>query len=311
MINAEELIKYFSDAVEKEEDEVGEQPSARDEIKKLRKKGFPLAIGSLGLLAGLNATNRKEKSNPGSAKLVEKLLEEAKSKNLIDESLLDSDNDSSIKKNSFLDDFKKLILNGPGYNPVHDQLLNVDKNLAPSNIAHELGHRHFYNDEDANPIARKLHNLRNGVDPRKEKSIEGRIKQGINNQLIKSGIIGGSGLISGMRRAKSESKGKKESKLNKYLPYALAAVTEIPEVGSEIAASVHGYNKLKSLGASKEELRDARNGLGLAGGTYLLGAGSKMLGAGIVRGVGYGIGKRIFKKKKKEEEKSEEDTKQK
>lgn len=173
----------------------------------------------------------------------------------------------------------------------------IDKDLAgrADILAHEMGHEHYMDGEGK------------GI-----KSVGG-----VLHALRHPAISIGSGLASihsGIKKEKLEREGKKESKWNKYKSVILPGIASAALVGSEAAASIHGYNQLKKMGASKELLKDTRKKLGHALGTYA-GMGIANIGSGLVgRAVGKGMAKGYYalkdkfgKKKEQNKEKEEED----
>ena len=164
-------------------------------------------------------------------------------------------------------------------------------------LAHEMGHEHYMDGKGKKSLGGVLHNTV------------------IRNPLIGTAHGIAAGVHSGFKSEKEKYKGKKESKWNKYKSAIIPGIHAGFLVGSEAAASLHGYKKLKELGADKETLRDARKTLGNALGTYV-GVGAVQVGSGLIsRSVGKGIGKAYYgvkkalkgKKKEEKQNKKEED----
>ena len=162
------------------------------------------------------------------------------------------------------------------------------KGKAPT-LAHEMGHGYYMNGDGKKSLGGLLH-----------------------NQYLRSpeiGMIHGAlqGIHSGIKSEKQKAKGKKESKWNKYKSVIIPGIHAAALIGSEGAASMHGYKKLKEMGASKELLKDAKKDLITALGSYA-GIGAMEVGAGAIsRSLGKKIGKKLYKNKKKEEDKNKED----
>lgn len=172
----------------------------------------------------------------------------------------------------------------------------IDRDLAGKAdiLAHEMGHEYY-------------------MDGKGKKSLGGLL----HNQILRNpatGMIGGTlaGLHSGFKKEKLERQGKKESKWNKYKSVIIPGLSAAALVGSEAAASLHGYKKLKDMGASKELLKDARNNLATTLGTYA-GLGAMEVGNGLIsRAVGKKLAQGYYKikdskNKKKEGEEKKED----
>ena len=115
-------------------------------------------------------------------------------------------------------------------------------------------------------------------------------------------VYGIHGYASGLKAAKDESEGKKESKWNKVRAVAVPAMVSAPMLISEAAASRKGLKLLKQAGASKEAMKVAKKSLGNAHGTYAsLAAGNIVAGEG-GRLVGKAVGKRRRNSQKEEQE---------
>jgi len=119
-------------------------------------------------------------------------------------------------------------------------------------LSHELGHRHYLKDKSAKKLGKISHKL--------YLSMPTKIGKSILNPAISIG--------SGIKKAKDEKKGEKESNLNKILPYATSVGSDIPMLTSELKASKKGLELLKKSGASAKDIKVAKRNLGLAFGTY-------------------------------------------
>ena len=154
-------------------------------------------------------------------------------------------------------------------------------------LAHEMGHEHYMDGKGKKSLGGVLHN-----------SV-------VRNPLIGSVHGIAAGLHSGFKSEKQKYKGKKESKWNKYKSAIIPGIHAGFLVGSEAAASLHGYKKLKELGADKETLKDAKKNLSTALGTYA-GLGAAQVGLGLAsRSIGKKIGKAYYGIKKKLKNKEE------
>lgn len=150
-------------------------------------------------------------------------------------------------------------------------------------LAHELGHAHHSSKRSKNIIGKASHKL-----------------MAVGKYADKASPF--VGFASGLNAAKKKSEGEEEGKVSKNISWALPAVSNLNTLTAESAATKHGFDSLKRLGASKGMQKLAKKRLGLALGTYGLGAASsiaKSLGA---REAGKLVGKAVYKDKKKKKE---------
>jgi len=158
-------------------------------------------------------------------------------------------------------------------------------------LAHELGHAHYqYRGGLKGFPIEAAHQLAGA----------GQIAALPVGKLIGAGV----GFKSGLKKAKLESVGEKESKFNKIQGLA-PAIIATPLLVSEGAASRKGLQLLKNAGASEKALKSAKKNLTDAWKSY----GSSVLAStGISegsRGVGYGIGRLKYGRKKSNEDKKD------
>lgn len=158
-------------------------------------------------------------------------------------------------------------------------------------LAHELGHAHYQ--------------YRGGlkgfpIEAAHQLATPGQMATFQVGKLIGAGV----GFKSGLKKAKLESVGEKESKFNKIQGLA-PAIIATPMLVAEGAASRKGLQLLKNAGASEKALKSAKKNLTDAWKSY----GSSVLAStGISegsRGVGYGIGRLKYGKKKSNEDKKD------
>lgn len=150
-------------------------------------------------------------------------------------------------------------------------------------LAHELGHAHHSSKRSKNIIGKASHKL-----------------MAVGKYADKASPL--VGFASGLNAAKKKSEGEEEGKVSKNISWALPTISNLNTLTAESAATKHGFDSLKRLGASKGMQKLAKKRLGMALGTYGLGAASsiaKSLGA---REAGKLVGKAIYKNKKKKKE---------
>lgn len=212
---------------------------------------------------------KKKSYTPEDKKLFEKLSEAAKEKGI------------KIGGNS--------PIVGPAYFPSEDAILGLESGKGADMLSHELGHRHYFKEKDANVVGKAAHKIY---------EVGGSL---VHGQIvpIASGIAAGT--AAGKSKARKEVEGKKESFIGKHGAWAGPLITTAPMLISEAAASRHGIKTLKSLGASKEYLKDAKKGMAQAYSTY---AGQAGLGAGVgivAKEQSYRKEKRKIERKKKKD----------
>lgn len=155
-------------------------------------------------------------------------------------------------------------------------------------VAHELGHSKHYAGRSGSVIGKVAHKINK---PSKSVFMNPRSK------WFPAGMAASyaNGYDSGVRSAKAEKEGKKESAINKIRTPALSVGATSPVLISEFEASRQGLKAMKRAGASSKLLNDAKLRLAAAGGTYAA-------ATGLNAGVGYFgryQGKKSVKKGKK------------
>ena len=162
-------------------------------------------------------------------------------------------------------------------------------------LSHELGHTQFLEKgRSKDVIAKTAHRLN---------SVSKLGTTGLNpqNYLMRPAVYGAHGYASGLKAAKMESEGKKESFGHRIKAAGLPALVAAPMLIAEGAATGKGLKFLKQAGASKGAMKTARKSLGNAYGTYAsLAAGNVVAGEG-GRLVGKAVGKKRYKKEKEKE----------
>ena len=178
---------------------------------------------------------------------------------------------------------------GPAYDNEKDRIVGLNSKKGADLFSHELGHRHYIKEKDAEFIGKAAHKIyMNSGDS----LVSGYIIPNV------SGVT--SGVISGIRKAKKEDKGEKESVVNKHVSWVAPLITSAPMLISEAAASRKGIKYLKEQGASKEYLKEAKKHLGKAFGTY---ASKALVGSGVglaTKQLAYRTTKRRLQKEKEE-----------
>lgn len=151
-------------------------------------------------------------------------------------------------------------------------------------LSHELGHAHHSSKRSKNIVGKASHKL-----------------MAVGKYADKASPL--VGFASGLNAAKKKSEGEEEGKVSKNISWALPTVSNLNTLTAESAATKHGFDSLKRLGASKGMQKLAKKRLGMALlGTYGLAAASsiaKSLGA---REAGKLVGKAVYKDKKKKKE---------
>lgn len=154
----------------------------------------------------------------------------------------------------------------------------------PDILAHELGHRHYMTGEGKG-LGKILHKTR-----------------GISSLGMMASPI--SSFALGLRSAKKEDKGEKESGLEKNAHLVLPVASSIPVVGSEIAADRYALEKLRKHGADPIIIKNAKKKYAYALGTYGIGVGKSILGSIISKEAGKAVGRKMIKNKKEKEDDS-------
>lgn len=135
-------------------------------------------------------------------------------------------------------------------------VVSGDKFKAPEVLAHELGHVHYFEDEDAEPIGKTAHKMRT-----------------MDNGLVHLGV----GALSGL------SKGG----VARIVGYGTPTGNLGVHLAQELPASYTAMKKLKKHGATKEDLDKYEKSLKSAAGTYLTSGianiGSATLGRGLTK----------------------------
>lgn len=159
-------------------------------------------------------------------------------------------------------------------------------------LAHELGHAHYDANEKAGKVGKAAH--------------KAYFKLGGSKLFYKVSPVTaiGTGVASGIHKAKKEAKGEKEGKLSKVAPYLAPTAIAAPGLVSEVMASHKGMKLLKKAGASKKDLSASRGNLASAALTYgTLAAMNAGIG-GISKHIAYkNTKKKLDKDKKKDKNK--------
>lgn len=282
----------------------------KESNKKKNLKSAAIAVGTIGggtklseLINNKLSDNilNKENNSELAEKIKNRLIEEGKNRGVKFESTklpnsVYTGNSKAMRsmKNKYINALKKAgienqmdkdllkLVDSVGENKV---LLGNSSGLSNVDVlSHELGHEHFTNAKTT---------LKNVI-PK------------VTHKLMPVGKLASSfspvvGFASGLRSEKRKSEGKEDSKLNKNIAWALPTVSNAPVLISEGAASLHGYNQLKRLGADKTIKKLAKKRLGSAFGTYLAAAGLNLASSVGSRELGKIVGRTVYKNKKKEE----------
>lgn len=267
--------------------------------KKSKRRGRLAKAGAVGALIGGEAVGTKMAFENG---IMDDLLDDDKAdkvrKKLKIKKAERGPEDSELfekltKKigNSKTQDYSPI---GPAYDPKSDTILGLGSKKNADLLSHELGHKHYFKDKDANKIVKGAHKIYDGTGG------------SLVNGYLTPGVTGvTAGIVSGKRKAQKEDKGEKESKLNKHISWAAPLIASSPMLISEAAASRHGIKSLKESGASKQYLKESKKNLGIAFGTY---ATKALAGSGIglaTREAAYRKEKRKIKKRKEKENKKD------
>lgn len=162
--------------------------------------------------------------------------------------------------------------------------INEEDVGRPSAIAHELGHAI---DQTEGGVGSKIRNSMDSVD-----------KAALPTSAT-------TGLLSGINSERLARKGKKEGLISKHSSWAVPVLMNTPILINEAVASRKGYKVLKDAGATKDQLKNARNTMIGAYGSYA----SRTIGdvgVGLVsRGVGKLAGKSYYKLKDRKKSKKD------
>jgi hypothetical protein len=171
-----------------------------------------------------------------------------------------------------------------------DQIILGKGRLSEADVlSHELGHTQFLEKGRSKDVIAKTAHRLNAVS-----------KMGTMG-LTGSAVYGAHGYANGLKAAKMESEGKKESFGHRIKATGLPALVAAPILITEGAATGKGLKLLKQAGASKRAMKTARKTLGNAYGTYAsIAAGNVAAGEG-GRLVGKAVGKKRYKKEKEKE----------
>lgn len=154
-------------------------------------------------------------------------------------------------------------------------------------LSHEAGHAHYTNGSGKG-IGKLAHTLDHTFSPKIGD------KQFKSTELAKyGGII--SGALTGIRAAKLEKEGKKQSKLERNASWLIPAIISTPILIKEAAASKYGIDLLKKSGANKETIREAQKELLTALGSYGGKAISNIGLSELSRGIAYTISRKFNK----------------
>lgn len=154
--------------------------------------------------------------------------------------------------------------------------INEEDVGRPSAIAHELGHA--------------IDQTEGGVGSKFRNSIDIMDKRSLPTSAV-------TGLLSGINSERLARKGKKEGLIPKHSSWAVPVLMNTPTLINEAVASRKGYKVLKEVGATKDQLKNARNTMIGAYGSYASKTISDV-GVGLVsRGVGKLAGKSYYKLK--------------
>lgn len=240
-------------------------------------------IGGGVSIAAANIAGRYKNQN-----LHQKLEEEASKKGI----KLHKIEKRSLK--DVIDDIKDYGLKGikgevSSYNPILDSISIKEKDTSPATLAHELGHRHYTKEKDAGKLGKWAHN-------------------NYDNKLGKEALKYELAVLSGINKANREKIGKKENKFLKHANRIVPILTDLPKLTAEALASKKGIEMLKSNGASKKDLKNARSTLIPAFGTYALGTLAKVGFNEAIKDLSYDITKKKLKKKQNKEEKEKENS---
>lgn len=189
-------------------------------------------------------------------------------------------------------------MQGPAYHPGLDDI-GMAGIKDPGALGHEAGHA-YYEKQMVGKIKGK-----GAADKIGKYSHKAYFKMGGSAGTFMglsplSGIA--SGTISGIRAAKKEAKGEKESKLNRHMAWALPVMVAAPGLVAEGMASRKGIKMLKESGASKKIINKAKKSLAGAWGTYgSLTAANAGVGE-LSRGMAYKHTKKRLERNKKKED---------
>lgn len=286
------LVKRFSRSSKEKEKKGRSTNKKSDEDKDLKKKGSAIVLGGLAANTALGSIFLRKKSpNAEDTGLSNKMTEKVKkegSVNVYDNhgynSFYMSKDESEKYKGVHLyrpQDGMDMVGGDPG--KLGSIYISKD-HVSPGTIGHEYGHA------------------------KNSGTVLGRLAQ---SKLSREGnskapIIGfGAGFAGGVNSVRNEAKGEKEGWLSRNAHWVAPVVSSAPTVIEEAAASARGLKDLRSLGATKDQVRRNAADLGVALGTYaaapVIGIGAGYLG----RRLGKKVGRDIYRKELKERESSD------
>lgn len=214
----------------------GDELALFSEEKKKKRIGSGLIAGGLAanMAAGKYVMNRfKDDGGEEGKKIVDKMVKNSGTR-VVDASIGDL---------------------GPAYNFKDKTVYKAGSN-NPGVIAHELGHAHYDKQTTKTGIGKLSH--------KGYKRTGGGLSYSVFSPM--TGVV--AGRVSGKRAAKAEAEGKKESKLNRHAAWAAPLAVQGAGLVAEAAASRKGLKMMKSAGASKKMISQAKKDLGAAWVTY-------------------------------------------
>lgn len=162
----------------------------------------------------------------------------------------------------------------------------INSKFGVSDLAHEFGHMHYYNDKNAGFIGKTAHVHR---------PEDFLIRKHTKKKLSAIGLTGG--YLA--EKYKHDNNGK-ENKVLSNSGWAIPTILRTPQLIREASASYYGHKTLKRLGADKKLLSKYRKGVIPAFGTYVTAAGADaILGHGMNK-----LGRLLYRKTHKDDEKS-------
>lgn len=163
-----------------------------------------------------------------------------------------------------------------------------DVGYQPAMVAHEAGHKHYYEDNQKHTFGGIAHRI---YDPAKK------------FPLCIGPLVGAA---SGIHEALREHQGKKRSNLLRHATWAIPTLRTLPILISEAAASKYGLSKLSDMKSlSESEKREAKKHLAACFGTYLGNAGAEVAVSELCRINGKRATELLLKKFKKKDGRKE------